>query len=484
MPVHSDEEQHVTVDLMTSALLTNFGRVLCYDSEHARVIQRAASEIDVATPVLWLKAAPRPTLFFRKTNGTTVDLSLPELIAAPGIVSDSLEVIPIQSNGKFPESLVGLRAKGRYLCSLESGEVNANATLMEASETFRLLSVCALGDLIALSRFDWVVAGTRELIPAGSVRLHGHEALHFGGRDSSLELLPLEEAERVDTETNWTLPISGVLFRDSWKHDKVVLYRPLIAFVLFGDSPGLHAQFRWSAKSLVEFGRYRGDVLVIGDQPRAIIEALLPEGLRDRLLIHPMRGRDRLDIVGARLAVGSIPELNAYQPILYSDVDVIFDRPLDEILAKLVLSERLSAQIEAGTVLGTTPSVGGTLFAEDPFKLQEKHGFCAGVLGLPSVRRAGWALRTASRALVGFTADRGRNSLPAYEQSMLNYSLRRLDMFDPEPITSATQITRAAANLNPLSPRGFVHFWPAAIRDEEMGCYFEMLTHALRPAES
>jgi hypothetical protein len=151
----------------------------------------------------------------------------------------------------------------------------------------------------------------------------------------------------------------------------------------------------------------------------------------------------------------------------------------------MLRAEKLSAELEYFNEYGRTPcpTVGAKLFEADPVTWRQpsananRFGFCAGIFALPGAARSGWALRIARRALARYVEEHGRYGLPGYEQSMLNYSLRHLDMYDPEPVTSRTRICRIAEDLDEHAPKGFVHFWHAGQkRVPEMLKYLEKLT--------
>ncbi len=462
---------------MTFETLINcHGKVMCVDDTTGALTHCAPHEIMPNTAIFRVSAQPWRTLQFVSETGRVVEYGVPDLIPGPALASELIEIVVHPDEPR--DGIVGVRAGDKYLRSSPGGQIDMTADRVPGWEKYRRVSGGVLQDIAALCRYHWIMASTRKLIAPQEIRMADHDTLELGDLHVAIHDLPLVEAAYTISETRAQVPLRGVLFRDGWKHDQILLFNPLVVFVVFGDNLDLLAQFRLAVTSLWLFGQYDGDILVIGDQPRDVIESILPEPFQVKLRFHPMRANDRMDMVAARLAIGNIPSLNCYQPVLYADLDVIFDAPIQPFFEAMIFSEKLSAQSERFHRLGETEClrVGGTLFSEDPMNFKECFGFNAGIIGLPGVVRAGWALRIAQRALRYYAAEHGRDGLPGYEQSMLNYSLRRLDMFEPGPVSSRTQITNLADRLDENKPRGFVHFWPAAEnRAMEMQNYFDAL---------
>jgi len=460
----------------TPVLLSYFGNLVCWDESERSVKQIHPRDVTGATFLLRLPTQEHQPLQFVSLSGKVVQVGVPDFQPERGFHTLAINVILTLQSPHGTAALVAIRAGHQYLRASFDGTIDMTATEINDWEQFRPLDPLALNDLIGFFRYDWLMKGSRQHVFASQTQMVNQRFVNIGGHDVAFSDLPLFEAERTEAPPDELAPaISGILFRDGWKHDRLLLFNPLVAFVMFGQSPSLLRQFQLSVHSLHVLGKYDGAILVLTDQPADLLASCLPPALRYKLLIHPMVANDRMDIVAARLVLGNLPAIAHYQPVLYADADIVFDAPLAPVLKILTLSGLFSAQYENFNPLGEAPSVGGTLFQDDPMPLREKFGFNAGLLGMPGAWRAGAALRTAALALARYTGANGRDGLPWYEQSMLNYSLRRLDLFYPEPITSRTQICEHGDQLDVHAPRGFIHFWPAHDRALEMERYLAKL---------
>ena len=105
--------------------------------------------------------------------------------------------------------------------------------------------------------------------------------------------------------TSW--PDRLTLLRDGWRIDQSCLYRPLIYYAAF-DSPETLEQFAISVRSLIEFGRYQGPILVLTDQmPQALAGFLPPEDLA-RVAVLPFQPSDRPGYMAARYFILDWPD--------------------------------------------------------------------------------------------------------------------------------------------------------------------------------
>lgn len=355
---------------------------------------------------------------------------------------------------------VAFELDGNFLSAREDGSV-LMAGACYSWECFSPIALDQFADLVWILTNDWVLRESGERHAAHTIKMGGRKLIEIGSHRWSLdEILPLFEPIRYEAGPHNGLPARILLFRDGWKCDELIRYQPLVIFVMFGSGPWAN-QFRLATASLSEIGRYDGQVLVITDQSRSYVESLMPHRLRDHLLIEPMLGLDRLDFVGARLTIGNIPDISHYQPAVYADLDVIFDLPIEPILRKLVVSDRMTAQVEPYAPIAERPSVGGTLIEMDASKLGTQFGFNAGIMGFPDLHRFGRVLRAMYHCLSMHTAARGRTALEWHDQPIANYIAGKLDVFDPTLFTEATRIPPFDGVLDPSTPTGFVHFWPS-----------------------
>ena len=335
----------------------------------------------------------------------------------------------------------------------------------------------ALESVLDMCRGDWMRLGSRTLVDHSTIRLRHRTNLRIGEHvypiAGNFPLSPASSGRR------------RLLLRDGWIVDEFRRFRPLVYFVLMGA--GAYAdQFRLAAASLVEFGRYSGDVLVITDRERGFIEGLLPPPLLDRLSVLHVASSGKIDAVLARLMLGEFRGATDHAPILYTDTDVVYDRPLQPLLEASLLSGKMSAQSERWNELPGSDAAGGNLFARDPIPLRDNIGFNAGIWSMPGGNDSIQIVETIRLAVSRYLEINGRESLPWLDQAMGNYVLRKLDAFDSTLITAATRLCQSYEPLDVVSPAGLVHFWPvsasAADRAAAMADYLDRLRRRRDPS--
>ncbi|NHN84587.1 hypothetical protein GOB93_08005 [Acetobacter musti] len=329
----------------------------------------------------------------------------------------------------------------------------------DESGVLRRLAPAALRTLVTLSRQALLI--NNETTPSRfSAGGSGNRKLRFGHYDIPIEDI-LASSDELPRDMPGNLPEEFVFF-NGWLPNRAVVFSPAIFFVVFWQGNVLD-QFRASLTSLRQSGQYGdqydGTVVVMTNNDLQLMNRLCQEcGIRNVRFLQ-MGAVDATDCVAARFYALSSGMLDEFAPVLYADADVIFDRPVGDILVEARRSHGISAQLELHTAFRRDYSVGGTLYEEVPFPVGEDvHGFCSGLFTVPSARRFRPVFQAMHEALRTYLGTSGRESIPFSDQSIFNYVLRRFDLFTEDPIT---RCTRVWAPDMPVQGRGFVHFWPA-----------------------
>ena len=251
--------------------------------------------------------------------------------------------------------------------------------------------------------------------------------------------------------TDW--PNRLVVHTDVWRVRQIHRYRPLVYFVVFGDARVMR-QFALSVKSLVTVGGYDGEILVITDKAPGEIQAVLPRGVAVALL--PTLAADRVAYIAARYAIADWRGAGDYQPLLYADADIVFDRPIAPMLREIALSDRVCATAEPYRV-ADSPLVGRDLLADDHCPVAaDRFGFNAGTLGVPNMARHGQTMALIARTLRNRREVVGRDAGGLVDQPIANYVAVRTGGFDTSVLSRYVRLSAAAAD--PAGRRGLVHF--------------------------
>ncbi len=432
-------------------LITSHRTILCFDRRERCVRHLPPASVDPADLVL-VRGMGAAEFLVAEPDGRQRVIDVGTAAA-----SRATEVVPASVG--LHDGLAAFRFPMGHLSASPHGAIRMDAPETHDWERFGLAAADALRDVLHVARNDWVRTATGARIGREEVELADRAHLRVGPH-----LFPIAP----------NFPLSGgsdgrarhIMFRDGWMVEEFRVFRPLVFFVLMGGGAYLE-QLRLATESLVAFGEYDRDVLVITDRAHDHVREALPAALHARLRFLDVQPSDKVDAVLARLMLGELPGAAAYAPILYSDTDVLFDRPLLPFLERVALTDRMSAQPEKWNELPGSSPAGGELFAADPIPIADRLGFNAGIWAMPGGAESVQVVSTIRRAVSLYLRMNGRDSLPWLDQAMANYVLRKLDRYDPALIDAATRLCQAYEPLDAASPTGFVHFWPVGFRADQ-----------------
>ena len=438
-------------------LLTWHGTLLCRRRDGVLVHRPLADRSEDAAPV----ELDMPIERLRAEFSHHLRAVLPELPAhAPGPLQGfHMRWAADQRTLNFWQGSVFLSA------ALSTGLVEALAPAAGDWEAFLPVSQSTLDALRELLANPWLVRSTGTFVERPAMWRFFNLLLG----DIAIDLryqLPLEVA-------NW--PHRLTLLRDGWRIEQICLYRPLVYYAAFG-SPAIMQQFAASVVSLVEFGRYRGHIAVLTDHSQAQLAELLPADVLARIAVVQFKPSDRPGFMTARYLILDLPNAWQFQPILYIDADVMFDRDVTPMLHAIAMSDRITAPFEPFSALRRSPPSGATLLQRDYCSPGDVAGFNTGTLGIPNLRAHAETLRLIRRIIANHSLLYGRGALPYADQEIANYVAFRLANFDTTSIARFVRI--GGAGSHPRDGVGLAHFWDvagAAARAQAMRDYLTML---------
>lgn len=259
-----------------------------------------------------------------------------------------------------------------------------------------------------------------------------------------------------------------LLTREAYIVDRYLRYRPLVYYVVHGPDYQFEL-LRVSIESLLLQGQYQGDIAVITD--RADISRFIPKSFTGQLhtVVTARGAKENYSI--CRFEIASLPGVEVYQPILYLDTDVACENPLDILLGRVVLSQKICVGVEDHPWAPMTPalydlskSVGKLFFEREGTLPRERHGFNSGIMGFRNVEvvRQAFAM---IQALVMRTIGE-KNFIG--NQGASNYVIQKLMMAD---VTAFSDLIRIGIQDQIYAYRDahptpvLVHFWGVP-RDE------------------
>jgi hypothetical protein len=442
-------------------LLTWHGTLLCRHRESGALVHRPLSPLaGDAEPV----ALDLPIELMQPGFGHHLRATLPELpVNPPGAL------LQFSLRWAGDQRTVTLQHDGAFLSAEPEGDaVSLSRTEAGGWETFLPLSQADLDVLRTIVESAWLTRSSGTLAERPTLGPLFH--IHVGDLSADLRFqLPFDLAGWPDRLT---------LLRDAWRIDQICQYRPLIYYSAFG-SPEILQQFAISLRSLLEFGRYQGAIVVLTDQMPATLADFVPADDLARVALLQFQPSDRPGFMAARYLIMEWPDAWRFQPLLYVDTDTVFDRDVTPMLHVVATSDRIAAPIELRSTLSGNPASGAALLQRDFCSPGFMAGFNTGTLGIPNLRAHAETLRLIRRIIMNHAAVHGRSALPFVDQEIANYVSYRIAPFDTGLISRFVRFAGNDADIG--NHCGLVHFWPvagAAARAQAMRDYLARLRAA------
>ena len=420
-------------------LLTFHGSIVCV-SEDGRLVHRPVAALrEDCAPALWHHA-----------GGERIALNAASCAPA-GPRSDF-----VVRRTAPAEGVVHLQRGSGYLRATPDGMLDCDVDVPQGWEQFRFLSAGELRLLRHLLGHAWIVARTREIVPAAEIALLPGFRLRVGTITAQLGPgLPL-----VAEDT-----LALLLFVDGWKVEELRLFRPLIYFTIFRRGAGEADYLRMTLLSIRSFEKFLGkksEFLIITNIDRDEVLGAMPNALDERLHIFTsdMSAHNIVDIFAERYKIAEWHLSSLFQPLLYTDSDVLCNNDISSVLRDIALGRSIMVGEENWSPPHQSDSVGASLFAQDIFDLPTAHGFNSGVIGIPNVAGHRLHLRAIVEVIQRYASLYGRESLGWFDQACANYVSAKLARFDGSVLTKVVEHI-GASGQEPQSRTGLLHFWGA-----------------------
>jgi hypothetical protein len=369
----------------------------------------------------------------------------------------------------------------------ENGVLLQGRPQPDARAVFIFVPEQELLDLLFIQDNQWLT-GKGALIHRGETGLRRGFIFSVGEHAADLRYGPGFSGLRLEGAAHQPILTELTLLRDGWKiAGQLRLFRPLIYYAAFGKAE-IFEQLRCSLLSLATSGAFAGHIHIISDRPISYIKQFVPPAFMSRLTIQPVAGMDFWDFAFARFRLDQWPQAASFQPILYVDTDIAFDRPVEPLLRDIALSGKICVVSESFSRLDGPDSSGAPLFRLAGVETGDDIAFNSGCQGFPSLAETRRYFN-----LTRATAESFRNVHPGGisvygDQPFCNYVAYLTETVNTEVMDAAMRLSGPEMSAAPAERTGMVHFWPcrrvaASSRVQEtkrdhMQAYIQALTAA------
>jgi hypothetical protein len=358
---------------------------------------------------------------------------------------------------------ISIRIGKQYLSADRDGVVRHDRASYRDGEPFRLVTHDMLMELALLSQHSWLSHGDRRLVSLDDDRIDLRRELRFG--PARLELAEMRKSlffEGADGNGG-KLPARLHTVGTSGAAHSFSRFKPLVYYCVYGHD-SYYECLRLSLTSLALHGRYRGTIGLACDRPASEIMGFIPAPFKDRVIVTAT-SKDRGWFNQYYLDHGLYEE---FQPVLYTDVDVVFDCDITNLLIDILRQEKVCCATEAGAYpdLAARPPrdwadwrgdyFGHYLYAQEP-ELPDPSVPVgnAGIVGFDKVAR----IRAVNDLVKAVASRQTPQHLKTFgDQPILNYVLHKTSLGDFDLMSRYCRLARNLEDAPPTERRGMVHF--------------------------
>jgi hypothetical protein len=385
----------------------------------------------------------------------------------------------------FGDDSIGLRVGKHYVSADQVGLVHSDRDWCRDWEQYRLVRADTLDTIPLLRRYSWLGHSDRRIVSLAAQPINfGHKQpaeasalaaalapgaidirreLVFGparirlvGREPSLLVERPERGERDMAARVDIVDAAGIIHRFS-------RFTPLVYYCVYGDD-SFYECLHLSLTSLERYGCFGGAIGIACDRPLHKLAKYIPQTFHHRLIVTKA-SKQRGWFNQYYLEHGLYDE---YQPILYCDVDVIFDTSITDLLIDLLLRGRVCCATEGNSypqMREIPPRLwddykgnffGRYLYASDPefYDALASLGNAA-VVGFDNTAR----VRSVNDLVRTVATRQSSDQLRVFsDQPLLNYVLHKTGLGNFDILDRYCRLTRAIEDVPPAGRRGLVHF--------------------------
>lgn len=245
-----------------------------------------------------------------------------------------------------------------------------------------------------------------------------------------------------------------IAFYDSWRFEQYHLFNPMIYFCAFGSIDMANC-LEQSLYSLINFSKWKYNIVLITDIEIEKLKKVIPNDILLHLQIYHTEAKDLLEYTVSRYNIFEYKCAKMSNPIIYSDIDIVFDSKIDEIVKECAITEMFYIASEGPVGDGTW--FGGNLFFDEGKDISAEPGLNSGFFMLKNNKQNKEIMRITQESIYNFSKKIGSRIFLELDQPFLNYSLRKIGTFNCSEINSILDFCGSGDYVSDHR-KGVVHF--------------------------
>ncbi|MBE7728440.1 hypothetical protein F1542_01430 [Komagataeibacter sp. FXV3] len=245
----------------------------------------------------------------------------------------------------------------------------------------------------------------------------------------------------------------NTILYDNISIEQITALNPAIYFSIFGKREFLD-MFILCAHSIMKRSGVNFTFIIITDLD--IDEVIEATTFIIKKKVIPAHFLSKMEYLYARFTITRLDSLSSYQPVIYSDIDVICNASLKSLVVKTLLNDSILVNTEQGKE-GQDIWFGKAFICTDPHVNDRNTLFVnSGIFCFNNIQSVTSLFQTTLRICHAAYRKWGHD-LKAYDQPCFNYALKKIGRFNLTDLP-AYIINFPDSDFNAIEPRGLAHF--------------------------
>ena len=315
----------------------------------------------------------------------------------------------------------------------------------EIYEKFWLFHANSIVDCIL--RNTWLSTSMHRIVQPSEIRLeHGFQIM-IG--EIRCNLTDLADYSYVPGATE------VYFIYDNYKAERLSLFNPLIYFCAYGGDESFDL-LSMCVRSYETYGSFTGTYMIMTNKDATYVVDKLDFIDRRRLLVKYVPVVDVIDMVCSRFKISGLRNLSSFQPIVYSDFDIVCNADISNFLTEVMCEPMACVKTEGEINL---EHYGSVLISDDAHcRAKNRLGFNSGVIAFKNIELVRAEFEMVTKCIYSnLRHGLSRQSTEAYDQPVANYIFNKLSNYNTSVCEKYVHPWPPVENAH-ITGRGLVHF--------------------------